>query len=58
MLGVWRRREGGACGAPGEQGYVERFRQQTHAPSTWLEAVYYSAEAIRWPTARTGPIAP
>eukprot|EP00208_Stichococcus_sp_RCC1054_P008688 CAMPEP_0206152198 /NCGR_PEP_ID=MMETSP1473-20131121/39206_1 /ASSEMBLY_ACC=CAM_ASM_001109 /TAXON_ID=1461547 /ORGANISM="Stichococcus sp, Strain RCC1054" /LENGTH=723 /DNA_ID=CAMNT_0053549757 /DNA_START=675 /DNA_END=2843 /DNA_ORIENTATION=+ len=43
---LYSRRRGGACG-PGEAGAVERFRQQTHAPSTWLEAVYYSAEAIR-----------
>lgn len=44
-------RRGGTCTTDDSAGegtsYVERFRQQTHAPSTWLEAVYYSAEAIR-----------
>ncbi len=44
----YSRRAGGAC-APGVAAAapVERFRHHSHAPNTWLESLYYFAEAIR-----------
>ena len=47
----YSRRRGGSCGPPDaseEVQPVERFRHHSHAPNTWLEALFYFAEAIRW----------
>lgn len=46
---IYSRRQNGSCltHLDGASSYAERFQQHTYAPSTWLEAVYYSAEAIR-----------
>jgi hypothetical protein len=47
----YSRRRGGACGPPDAAVAaqpVERFRHHSHAPNTWLEALFYFAEAIRW----------
>ena len=52
----YSRRRGGTCGpsdASEEVQPVERFRHHSHAPNTWLEALFYFAEAIRW-ASRTG----
>jgi hypothetical protein len=46
----YSRRRGGTCGpadASEEVQPVERFRHHSHAPNTWLEALFYFAEAIR-----------
>ena len=47
----YSRRRGGTCGpsdASEDVQPVERFRHHSHAPNTWLEALFYFAEAIRW----------
>lgn len=46
----YSRRSGGACGPPDPSAAVqpvERFRHHSRAPNTWLEALFYFAEAIR-----------
>jgi hypothetical protein len=48
---LYSRRRGGACAPPDASAVVqpiERFRHHSHAPNTWLEALFYFAEAIRW----------
>ena len=47
-LYFYTRRRGGACAATdAEVQPVVRFREQDQAPNTWIESLYYFAEAIR-----------